>query len=153
MSIYLYEGQTVSWIGEGGHRARGNIISTDGAYSAHVKWASGPNAGDITLTDVYDLQPLTANYDEESDPMHLTAVRRNYDAEGESGVLNFLASHNYLDTWSRIAANALEYVEQEIRKDASMELVDEQLNPRERDKVVQAAAISLLRDAFGEVTE
>lgn len=149
MSTYLYEGQTVSWIGDE-TPAHGHIIAVAGKSSAHVKWASGPNAGDVTLTDLYDLAPVVAGHiDEAEDPMHLTAVRKVYDLDGEAGVLNFLASHEYLDTWRKIAADALEYVEERIRVDASMELVEEQLSPTERNLVVQAAALTLLRDAFG----
>lgn len=148
--MYLYTGQTVKWNGIG-DPARGHIVAVAGKDSVHVKWATGPNAGDITITDVYDLDPFVSNrITEKEDPLHLTAVRRAYDQDGESGVLNFLSSHKYLDTWNDIAQDVLDYAEQRIRVDASMELVDEQLSTSERTLVIQAAALALLRDAFSE---
>lgn len=148
--MYLYEGQTVKWNGIG-DPARGHIVAVAGKDAVHVKWATGPNAGDVTLTDAYDLDPFVSNrVTEREDPLHLTAVRRAYDQDGESGVLNFLASHKYLDTWQAIAQDVLDYAEQRIRVDASMELVDEQLSTQERGLVIQAAALALLRDAFSE---
>lgn len=147
---YMYEGQTVRWNGIG-DAARGHIVAVAGRDAVHVKWATGPNAGDITVTDVYDLDPFVSNrVSEREDPLHLTAVRRAYDQDAESGVLNFLAKHQYLDTWQAIAKDVLDYAEQRIRVDASMELVDEQLTTQERGLVIQAAALALLRDAFSE---
>lgn len=147
MGVILYEGQTVSWVG-GDDPAKGTILAVGGANSAHVKWASGPNAGSITLTDIYDLEPFTAKVEE--DPLHLTAVAKVYKAEGEEGVLNFLASNKYLEGWQKIARDILEYTEQRIRVDASMDLVEEQLSPSDQTLVIQAAALTLLRDAFGD---
>lgn len=148
--MYLYEGQTVQWSGDG-QSARGHIVAIAGRDTVHVKWATGPEAGSITMTDVYELDPFVANrVSEKEDPLHLTAVRKAFDQDGESGVLNFLSSHKYLATWQEIARDILDYAEQRIRVDASMELVDEQLTPQERGMVVQAAALALLRDAFSE---
>lgn len=148
MSI-LYEGQTVLWAGGDG-MARGTFIAVAGPSSGHVKWATGPNAGETLLTDIYDLEPVTAaQQSDEEDPLHLRAVAKAYTAEGEVGVLNFLAVNDYTDTWTKIAADILEFTQQRIRVDASMELVEEQLSPSEQRKVVQAAALALLRDAFG----
>lgn len=148
--MYLYEGQTVRWNGIG-DAARGHIVALAGKDAVHVKWATGPNTGDITVTDVYDLDPYVSNrVTEREDPLHLTAVRRAYDQDSESGVLNFLAAHQYLDTWQSIAKDVLDFTEQRIRVDASMELVDEQLSTQERGLVIQAAALALLRDAFSE---
>jgi hypothetical protein len=146
---YLYEGQPVTWAG--GDNARGTIVAIAGADSAHVKWATGPHAGELTLTDIYDLEPVTASQIEDSeDPLHLRAVAKAYSADGETGVLNFLASNDYTQSWTKIASDILDYTQRRIRLDASMELVEEQLSPSEQRKVVQAAALALLRDAFGE---
>jgi hypothetical protein len=153
MSVYLYEGQTVSWVG-GGIQARGHIVEFGGADSAHVKWATGPNAGTYTLADVYDLEPVMAGkIDLEDDPMHFTAVAKAYSSEGEQGVLNFLATNKYLDGWQKIATDVLEFTQSRIRTDASMELVEEQLSPADQRSVIQAAALALLHDAFGSEDE
>lgn len=145
MTIF-HDGDAVEWAGGGGFRAEGHIIAA-GTNSAHVKWASGPDSEHITLVNLFDIEPVTAKLD---DPFHLTAVRNAYDNSQEVGVLNFLASNNYLDSWTGIASDILVYAESCIRKDASMELVDEQLTGAEKQAVVTAAALALLRDAFGE---
>jgi hypothetical protein len=101
--------------------------------------------------DTYDLDPYVANViHPNEDPLHLTAVRKAYDKGQDVAVLNFLASHKYLDTWPRIAADVLEYVESRITVDASMDLPQEQLSSAELKQVISSAAYSLLRDAFGE---
>jgi hypothetical protein len=144
----FFEGARVEWAA-GGHEAEGHIVAV-GSNSAHVKWSSGPDKGHITFTDLYDIEPVTAKVKEPDDPLHLTAVRRAYDSEEEIGVLNFLATQKYLGSWQAIAQDVLAYAEERIRTDASMELVEEQLTTSERNKVVTAAALTLLKDAFGE---
>jgi len=144
MTIF-YEGQQIEWSG-GGFTAEGHIVALS-STAAHVKWASGPDAGRTTLTDLYDIEHPVPK---EDDPLHLTAVRRAFDKEEEAGVLNFLASNQYLGSWTEIAQDVLAYAEDRIRTDASMELVDEQLTIPEKQKIVTAAALTLLRDAFGE---
>lgn len=147
MTIF-YEGAHVEWVA-GGFQAEGHIVAL-GSNSAHVKWATGPDEGSLTFVDLFDIEPVTAKIE---DPFHLTAVRRAYDEDQESGVLNFLASNKYLATWTGIAQDVLSYAEDRIRKDASMELVDEQLTTVEKQLVVRAAALALLRDAFSDETE
>lgn len=147
MTIF-YEGEPVHWTGSP-VQAEGHIVALAGGNTAaHVKWASGPDAGHMTVVDLYDIEPVTASKVEE-DPFHLTAVRRAYDDEREAGVLNFLASNEYLDSWTGLAKDVLIYVEDRLRRDASMELVDEQLTAAEAQQVVKTAALTLLRDAFG----
>ncbi len=149
MSIYLYEGQSVTAI-DGASTARGTIVAVAGRDAVHVKWATGPNAGELTLTDIYELEPVTAaQVDDAEDPLHLRAVAKAYSTEGERGVLNFLAINEYTDSWTKIASDVLEFTQQRIRVDASMELVEEQLAPSDQRRVVQAAALALLKDAFG----
>ena len=144
----LYDGQTVTLAG-GETTSRGTIVAV-GSSSAHVKWLTGQYAGDITLTDLYDLEPVTASVaNSVEDPLHLTAVAKVFASDGERGVLNFLASNQYLDSWQKIASDVLDFTKQRIRTDASMELVEEQLTPMEQRRVVQAAALALLHDAFG----
>jgi hypothetical protein len=152
VSIVLYEGEAVRWAGWGDIQAEGNIVAL-ASSAAHIKWSSGPNAGDITFTDLYDIEPVTARKVKDEDPLHLVAVRNAYDDGSEAGVLNFLAVNSYTGSWSRIASDVLAYTQQRIRADASMELVDEQLSIPEKQKVVAAAALALLSDAFGTSEE
>lgn len=153
MTVF-YEGQQVQYTGPDAAGARGHIMAVAGSDSMHVKWASGPFAGDITLTDIYDLSTVaSASTIEHEDPMHLTAVRKIYDMDGDEGVLNFLASKKYLSSWEKIAEDVLAYAEDRIRTDASMDLVEEQLTAAERDQVVRTGALVLLRDAFSTEQE
>lgn len=146
--MIFYAGEAVKW-GRDDAEAEGHILDV-GMTSAHVKWASGPNAGSSTLVDLYDIEPATAAKERDGDPLHFTAVRKAYDEEAEVGVLNFLASHKYLEGWTKIASDVLAYTQQRIRSDASMDLVDEQLSIPEKMRVVEASALALLRDAFSE---
>jgi len=147
--MIFYEGEKVTWSGGEGFVAEGHIVAL-GTTSAHVKWTSGPEVDSITLTSLYDIEPVTAVKSDEDDPMHFTAVRRAYDTEQEVGVLNFLASNNYLTGWQKIAQDVISYTKARIAADASMELVDEQLSTPERARVIEASALALLRDAFTE---
>jgi len=142
----FYEGGQVRWAASEVD-AVGHIVSL-GSTAAHVKWQTGPSVDQITFTDLFDIEPVTASKVDD-DPMHLVAVRRAYDHDQEVGVLNFLATNDYLGSWSNIARDVLAYAEDRIRADASMELVDEQLTVPEREAVVKASAMALLRDAFG----
>jgi hypothetical protein len=149
--VIFFEGEPVRWCGGGGIRAEGHIVSVDSDYAANVKWATGPQAHEITLTDLFDIEKASSKRDD--DPMHLVAVRRAYDSEREVGVLNFLASNEYTEGWTKIASDVLHYTRERLRADASMDLVDEQLSTPEQARVVEAAALVLLRDAFSEEDE
>jgi hypothetical protein len=75
-------------------------------------------------------------------------------AEGEEGVINFLARAKRLDTWEQIAHDALQFVQGRLKVDASLDLAYEQLHPEEVERVVALGAQVLLRDAFtGPVEE
>ena len=150
MTIF-YEGSPVEWTG-GGFQAEGHIVVL-GTNAAHVKWTSGPSADQITFTDLFDIEPVTASAKPQEDPLHLTAVRRAFDNDREVGVLNFLASNKYLASWPKIAQDVIAYTEARIQADSSMELVDEQLSIPERNAVVTQAALALLRDAFADDSE
>jgi hypothetical protein len=154
VSTVFYDGESIRWVGAGNFQAEGSIVAVDTvSQAAHVKWASGPDIGDMTFVDLFDIEPVTARKVKDEDPMHLVAVRNAYDDGAESGVLNFLASNSYTNSWSKIASDVFAYTQQRIRADASMELVDEQLSIPEKQKVVAAAAMALLRDAFSDEEE
>jgi hypothetical protein len=154
MSIALYEGDTVSYVGVAMPPAHGKLLYFASDQAAHVKWASGTRQGEIDIVDVYDLEPVTAAQAVAVvDPMGHTAVRRVMDADGEAGVINFLVTSSQTTGWPTIAADVLAYVEDRIRVDASMEMPQEQLSPVEYDRVVGLASRALLRDAFGDLEE
>lgn len=145
MTIF-YEGAQVEWVG-GEFQALGHIISL-GTNAAHVKWTSGPAADSISFVDLFDIEPVTAAAKTDEDPLHLVAVRKAFDDGDAVGVLNFLAKNQYLESWAKIAQDVLAFAEDRIRVDASMDLVDEQLTVAEREAVVKAGALALIKDAF-----
>ena len=150
-STAFYEGDDVSFVGVFMPPAHGKLLSFASRTAAHVKWTTGAREGEIDLVDIYDLMPATASV--EPDVMSFTAVRRVMSADGEAGVINFLATAQLLDSWQEIAADTLAFVAARIRSDASMDLPHEQLQPQEVDRVVVLASRVLLRDAFGELPD
>lgn len=157
-SVPFYEGDSVSYVGEyidGIEPAAGTLMYFASNSAAYVKWSTGAREGQIDMVDLYDLTPapsvaaLAAAV-----PFTTISVRRVMNAEGEAGVLNFLASAHQLASWEKVAREALDYVQHRLRVDASMELPYEQLDQTEIDRVIALGARILLRDAFGtgEVT-
>lgn len=62
------EGQQVTFVGPGWNEpAQGLLLATTGS-GGHVKWASGPEAGTITFTDLDDLVEVTAQHVAARDP-------------------------------------------------------------------------------------
>lgn len=149
----FYEGDTVAYVGDaldGIAPASGTLLAFASSSAAHVKWTSGPHLGQIEIVDLYDLMPTASVAALESPQITAHSVRRVMNAEGETGVLNFLSSARQLDTWPTIAADALDYVTGRLKADTSMELVWEQLRPDEVEKVAALAAVVLLRDSLPE---
>jgi len=155
----LPEGSRVTYVGDG-HDGRsladrGMLLAKVGQLG-HVKWSDG----EITPHYLDDLAPaakwgghrrrVTAERDEFADSLEfgslqLTGMRR---VLGEAGVLTMLANAGHLSSFAGIAEDALGYVQQQIRRDASMREVIAQLDDDEADGVVRMAARGLLRDAF-----
>lgn len=162
MPIDLPEGSRVTYVGDG-HDGRslsdrGQLLAKS-VRTGHVKWDDGA----ITLHYLADLAltraPRTAVVrDEFADSLEvgtlqLTGMRRVLDEEGELGVLNVLASAGHLTGFSGIAEETFAFVQQQIRRDASMHEVIAQLDDDEADGVVRLAAQVLLRDAFAQADE
>jgi hypothetical protein len=149
----LYEGDSVSYVGDaldGIEPAQGKIMAFASAHAAHVMWTTGARTGQIDMVDVYDLMPCASEAALASASLSATAVSRVYAAEGETGVVNYLASAKQIDTWPTIAKDTLEFVVGRLKADASMELPWEQLTPDQVEKVATLAATVLLRDSFSE---
>lgn len=153
----FYEGDAVSYLGDGAdglEPATGTLMYFASRRAAFVKWSSGPRMGQMDLVDLYDLVPAPSTAAIEAHaPITAISVRRVMNIEGEAGVINFLAAAKQLDTWESIARQALTYVQDRLRVDASMELPYEQLQRPEIEKVIALSARTLLRDAFGEIPD
>lgn len=62
------EGHQVALSGPGWHEpAQGLLLAKTGS-GGHVKWASGPDAGTITLTDLQDLVEVSGLHTAAADP-------------------------------------------------------------------------------------
>lgn len=165
MSHLPREGQAVSFIGEGAmFGSQGKLLATAGHHAAHVSWATGPLAGQVSLADTEDLASTrkaasaVIARDELDDSldvggMSVTAVRQVQDEEGAVGVLNFMASSGHLSGFAGIGEQALAFVTGLVRQDSGVREVTAQLDEDEAEGLIHLAASVLLRDAFGVVDE
>lgn len=147
----FYEGDSVSYVGDGLdgiEPATGTLMAFASSTHAHVQWKTGARAGQIEMVDLYDLMKSPSEASLQAPQISAISVRRVMNTEGEEGVVNFLAKARQLGTWERIAQRAYQYVQDQLRVDASMELPYEQLNPDEVQRVIAVSAQVLLRDAF-----
>jgi hypothetical protein len=153
------DGSSVSYIGMGpdfGHQA--SLLTTRG-HAAHVKWASGPHAGAVTMVDTDDLVPTNqraarVERDELADSLDVgtiaaTGVRAVQDAEGTVGVLGMLVRGGHLGDLQEIVDDAMATVVAHLRRNAGLREVVSQLDDDEGEDLVQTTAHVLLRDAFG----
>lgn len=155
MSVF-YEGDHVDYVGDGLDgipTAQGKITAFASHVAAHVEWLSGARVGEIDIVHLRDLEKSASVASLESPRMTATSVRRVFNAEGETGVLRYLAATGQLETWDKIAEEALRYVTGRLQVDMSMELAYECLTQPEAERIVASAAAALLRDKFsGEVS-
>lgn len=142
--IFL-QGADVSYVGVAMPPARGKLLSFASESAAYVRWATGARSGQIVLYDLRDLEPT------DQLPDYL-AVKHAMAIEGETGVINHLASARELVTWTDIATRVLRFTAEQLRHDASMETPGEQLDPEQFERVLAVASRVLLRDAFSEAS-
>lgn len=160
----MRDGQRVSYIGDGREGLalgdKGQVLVVEGR-SSHVLWATGSLKGQVTLTDHFDIvaqgkAQTVASFDPEQDDslevggITTTAVRDLYDADGEAGVLNWMANAGHLASFQAIAEEAHTFIVARLRQDPSFQVVANNLDDDENESVIRLAASVLLRDAFGE---
>lgn len=166
--FYFSEGQQVSYVGDGHDGQslgdRGKLLVITGS-AGHVQWSSGPLEGEVTLTALGALAPASGKtartFDALEDslevgttaPLQATAARDVYDEDGEVGVLNFMATSGHLGSFSDIAEETLSFVEERIRRDASIRQAIAGLEEEESEAVIRLASQVLLRDAFSQDVE
>lgn len=155
-----HDGSRVSYIGEGElFGAHGQLLASMGR-GGHVKWASGPKSGSVTLVDTDDLVPLRNQHvavagdgledSLEVNTLTVTGVRAIQDTEGTVGVMNMLAVSGQLDGLQDIADDALTTVIGRLCHHEVLRSVVAQLSDDEGEALVQTVAHALLRDAFGD---
>lgn len=163
----FYEGQAVSYVGDGQHGltlgAHGRLLAFASNRAGHVQWLDGPLRGQVTVHEL-GTEVLPANkkfaavHDGLEDslevgPIQHTSARSVYDLEGSAGVLSMLASSGHTANFEQIADDANAFVQSRIRQEASVREVLAQLDEDEASELVALATRVLLRDAFGPEEE
>lgn len=155
-----HDGSRISYIGEGElFGAHGQLLASMGR-GAHVKWASGPKSGLVSLVDTEDIVPLrnqhvavTRDGLEDSldvNTLSVTGVRAIQDTEGTVGVVGMLVASGQLNDLQDIADDALTTVIGRLCHHDVLRSVVSQLSDDEGEALVQTVAHALLRDAFGD---
>lgn len=135
---------------------QGSVLSASG-HCAHVQWRTGALAGQVTLHDTDDLEPLTprqgAVEDALDDSLDVAGLgtftaRQIYDDNGPSGLLNAMADAGHLAAFQDIAEDALALVAQRLRTSASFTTLAAHLDEDEADEMIRLASAALIRDAF-----
>lgn len=156
------DGAHVSCIAQGEDFGQHGQLLTTMGRAGHVKWATGPKTGRVTMVETDDLIPhrssRIAARDELDDSLDVgtiavTGVREVQDTEGTVGVLNMLASTGRLDGLTEIAQDALDTVIARMRQHPGMREVCAQLDEDEGEELVQLTSQALLRDVFGDADE
>lgn len=156
----MHEGQRVIYVGgptdyvDLQPGCQGRLLVHASATHAHFQGSTG----NVYLVEHEDLAPerRTASVDPLADSLEvgsisIFAVREIYDTEGESGVIQAMASSGHLASFSEIAEDALSMVASRIRQDPSFREVLAHLDEEEGESVLRMAAACLLRDAYGEI--
>lgn len=146
------EGQKVTYIGEGEVEvgATGKVVSAD-AGCAHVLWATGAKANNITLVHSDDLVVASQPPKESlGGPIVRIAVQDVWESQGAEGLLNVLAEEGHFSTFASIADDAANVVAAQVREDPSMREVLAQLDVDDGEELVATVTTALLREAFGD---
>lgn len=163
----IVEGAKVAYAGEDPFQdvgSIGKVVSLSGSC-AHVLWEDGPKVGMIEMIDQYDLVPHRANtaaprrvatvadgFEATLDMpgMPVLAVRATYDEDGEDGLVAALNEAGKIAVLAEYAEEALSHVATRIRQDPGVTEVLAQLEPDERDSLVDRLASLVLIDRVGE---
>jgi hypothetical protein len=133
--------------------AAGKILVHASSTHVHLQGSSGA----VYLVSLDDLAPMgrTAAADPLEDSLEVGgistfAVREVYETDGETGVINAMATLGHLSAFGEIAEEALMLVTARIRQDPSFREVLAHLDDEEGESVLRMAAACLVRDAFHE---
>jgi hypothetical protein len=138
---------------------QGKVLVTDSRV-AHVLWATGVLAGDVSIVDHEDLRTgstrsVSGSLDDSLELGGLTSFssRQVWDDQGHIGVLNVMVEGGHLASFIDIAEEALGIVAHRIRHDASFQAIAGELDDSEAETLVRTAAAALIRDAFAAEEE
>lgn len=161
---FLREGFAVTFIGS--HDQDGVVLGDKGRLlafasnsAAHVQWLTGIRTGQVTLTDIEDIDNAApkyamAHHDDLADsldvgPLQMVGTRSVYDTAGPEGTLIHMASQGQLGGLTRIAEEALGWVCAKIRRESTFMSALADLDPDEQETIIHMAACTTLHDAFG----
>ena len=164
---FLREGFTVTYIGEEADGVslgdKGRLLAFASDSAAHVQWLTGVRLGQVTLTDVEDIDNASQKYavvhhDDLADslevgPIEVVGARAVYDSAGPEGTLIHLASQGQLGGLAQIADEVLSFTCAKIRSKPLFMTALAGLDPEEQEEIVHMAACTTLRDVFGEVED
>jgi hypothetical protein len=157
MLLKIAEGEHVAYCGDGEFDCavevgnQGQVIKQASDQASYVRWLEGPATGEITLLANMDLAVLRGTEElPPVEPMQSFAARQVYEAKGASGLINQLNEEGHLSFFSELAADAVNYVAENIKRDPAFRSVLAQLSPTEANELVHLSATVLLRDAFGD---
>ena len=165
---FLREGFTITYIGSQDADGvtlgdKGRLLAFASNSSAHVQWLTGLRLGQVTLTDIEDIDNAsrkyaTVHHDELADslevgPLQMVGARSVYDTAGPEGTLVHMASQGQLGGLARIADDVLGWVCAKIRRESTFMSAIAGLDPDEQEEIIQMAACTTLRDVFGEVED
>lgn len=156
----LYDGCRVGFTGVGAgplvQGDQGTVLVTSG-HCAHVQWKTGSLAGQVSLVDTMDVEPLGSRQGSveealddslEVSGLGTVTARQIYDEGGSEALLNAMADAGKLATFREIAEEALTLVAGRIRTSASFLAMSSHLEEEEADEMVRLASATLIRDAF-----
>jgi hypothetical protein len=135
---------------------QGSVLVVSGRC-AHVQWKTGARAGEVSMVDTVDLDPLGSRQGsvEEAldDSLEVSGLgpftaRQIYDEGGCEALLNAMADSGRLASFTEIAEEALALVAGRIRISPPFQTLSSHLDEDETDRVVRLASAVLIRDAF-----
>jgi hypothetical protein len=161
---FLREGFTITFIGS--HDAdgvtlgdKGRLLAFASDHAAHVQWLTGIREGQVTLTDIEDIDNASqkyamAHHDDLADSLEMGSLqtvgaRSVYDIAGPEGTLVHMASQGQLGGLAPIADGVLGWVCTKIRTESAFMSALAGLDPDEQEEIIQMAACTVLRDTFG----
>lgn len=162
---FLREGFTVTFIGSQDDEGvtlgdKGRLLAFASNSAAHVQWLTGLRLGQVTLTDVEDIDNAApkyamAHHDELADsldvgPLQTVGARSVYDSAGPEGTLIHMASQGQLGGLARIADDVLGWVCAKIRREPMFMSAIAGLEPDEQEELISMAACTTLRDVFSD---
>jgi hypothetical protein len=151
----IRDGAVVAYVGDDARTGlnvndQGKVLMAEGSAS-HVKFATGPRAGDIVFLPNFDLVAVgkDASKIDESvlEGLQVTAAAEIFATTGASGILEALDGEGHLAVLDVALDDVLAFLAQRVRQDPAFAAVLAQLDDYEGDAVVHLACTKVLHQA------